>query len=74
LGALDYFPKPYSESPAEMLSYKNLVSGKVKVAAQANVGFVQCATVSAPIPVRFSTDYQLIAIGFSTGGTEAVKQ
>ncbi|HFF2941601.1 TPA: chemotaxis protein CheB, partial [Vibrio cholerae] len=30
--------------------------------------------VSAPITERVSTDYQLIAIGSSTGGTEAVKQ
>ncbi|EGQ9108317.1 chemotaxis response regulator protein-glutamate methylesterase [Vibrio cholerae] len=74
LGAVDYFPKPSSDNPAEMLNYKNLVNDKIKMAAQANVGFVQSATVSAPITERVSTDYQLIAIGSSTGGTEAVKQ
>lgn len=61
LGAVDYFPKPSSDNPAEMLNYKNLVNDKIKMAAQANVGFVQSAAVSAPITERVSTDYQLIA-------------
>ncbi len=50
------------------------MNDKIKMAAQSNVGFVQSATVSAPITERVSTDYQLIAIGSSTGGTEPVKQ
>ncbi|ENM5746548.1 chemotaxis response regulator protein-glutamate methylesterase [Vibrio mimicus] len=73
LGAVDYFPKPSSDNPAEMLSYKALVNEKIKVAAQANVG-AQSAAPSHHISGQVASDYQLIAIGSSTGGTEAVKQ
>lgn len=73
-GAVDYFPKPSSDNPAEMLSYKNLINEKIKMAAQANVGNTQNMAVSTKLTGNLLTDYQLIAIGSSTGGTEAVKQ
>ncbi|ENM5825056.1 protein-glutamate methylesterase/protein-glutamine glutaminase [Vibrio metoecus] len=74
LGAVDYFPKPSSDNPAEMLSYKALVNEKIKMAAHANVGVGQSAAPSPSLNGGVSSDYQLIAIGSSTGGTEAVKQ
>ncbi|MFG0607344.1 chemotaxis response regulator protein-glutamate methylesterase [Vibrio mimicus] len=77
LGAVDYFPKPSSDNPAEMLNYKTLVNEKIKMAAQANVDSTQnvAPTVSSSrLSGQVFTDFQLIAIGSSTGGTEAVKQ
>ncbi|PAR29765.1 protein-glutamate methylesterase/protein-glutamine glutaminase [Vibrio metoecus] len=74
LGAIDYFPKPSSDNPAEMLSYKALVNEKIKMAAQANVGGGQSTAPSPSLKGGAASEYQLIAIGSSTGGTEAVKQ
>ncbi|KQB09924.1 protein-glutamate methylesterase/protein-glutamine glutaminase [Vibrio metoecus] len=74
LGAVDYFPKPSSDNPAEMLSYKALVNEKIKMAAQANVGGGQSTAPSPSLKGGAASEYQLIAIGSSTGGTEAVKQ
>ncbi|MEF1172131.1 chemotaxis response regulator protein-glutamate methylesterase [Vibrio sinaloensis] len=76
-GAVDYFPKPSVDSTAEMVNYKREINEKIKVAAGANVAQethlehgAQVAKVSAPS----RTSIELIAIGASTGGTEAVKQ
>ena len=75
LGAVDYFPKPAVESTADMVNYKALVNEKIKMAAGANV-----ATSSAPNSVvklaapKHNHKVEVIAIGASTGGTEAVKQ
>ncbi|KQA27122.1 chemotaxis protein [Vibrio metoecus] len=74
LGAVDYFPKPSSDNPAEMLSYKALVNEKIKMAAQANVGGGQSTAPSPSLKGGAASEYQLISIGSSTGGTEAVKQ
>ncbi|EKO3493363.1 chemotaxis response regulator protein-glutamate methylesterase [Vibrio fluvialis] len=74
LGAVDYFPKPSVENTADMVNYKALVNEKIKMAAGANVASVTKSVVSAPV-LRTSdeTRIQLLAIGASTGGTEAVK-
>ncbi len=82
-GAVDYFPKPKVENAAEMIDYRSLVNEKIKMAAEANVGsFTQLSAAqsvasddnlpSLTIPKR--SHIELIAIGASTGGTEAVKQ
>ena len=81
LGAVDYFPKPKVDNAAEMIGYRTLVNEKLKVAAGANVGILtqplidqnpQVDTCALSIPKR--SQVELIAIGASTGGTEAVKQ
>ncbi|MGC7893267.1 MULTISPECIES: protein-glutamate methylesterase/protein-glutamine glutaminase [Vibrio] len=77
LGAVDYFPKPSVENTAEMASYRELVNDKIKMAAGANV--VQSHHSAAVNQVELiavshqEARYQLIAIGASTGGTEALK-
>lgn len=77
LGAVDYFPKPSVENTAEMASYRELVNDKIKMAAGANV--LQSHHSAAVNHVELivgshqTTRYQLIAIGASTGGTEALK-
>lgn len=75
LGAVDYFPKPAVQNTAEMVDYKDFVNDKIKMAAGANV----CqesghASSSKPIVCKGKTSIEIIAIGASTGGTEAVRQ
>lgn len=75
LGAVDYFPKPSVESTAEMVNYKQLVNEKIKMAAGANVtgnrSVVETEVLTTP---KSHSKVEVIAIGASTGGTEAVKQ
>lgn len=75
LGAVDYFPKPAVESTAEMVNYKALVNEKIKMAAGANVA--TSSTTSSAVKLaapKHNHKIEVIAIGASTGGTEAVKQ
>lgn len=76
LGAVDYFPKPAVDSTAEMVNYKTLVNEKIKMAAGANVSTSASLTPSSVklIAPKHSHKVEVIAIGASTGGTEAVKQ
>ncbi|OZT85482.1 chemotaxis response regulator protein-glutamate methylesterase [Vibrio sp. 03_296] len=74
LGAVDYFPKPSVANTADMLGYRSLVNEKIRMAAQAQVGANQSMSPAVASSSAVSTSqYQLIAIGASTGGTEAVK-
>ncbi|HAS8540216.1 TPA: chemotaxis response regulator protein-glutamate methylesterase [Vibrio vulnificus] len=74
LGAVDYFPKPSVANTADMLGYRSLVNEKIRMAAQAQVGANQSMSPAVASSSAVSTcQYQLIAIGASTGGTEAVK-
>ncbi|WP_428775814.1 protein-glutamate methylesterase/protein-glutamine glutaminase [Vibrio sp.] len=77
LGAVDYFPKPTMENPAELVNYKRQVNEKIRIAAGANVqadSGVKMELLQPPASSRGQSHCQLIAIGASTGGTEAVKQ
>lgn len=76
LGAVDYFPKPSIDDPAQMVKYKQLVNEKVKMAAGANVGNqqMQAAPISVDKSIKgIGAGCELIAIGASTGGTEAIR-
>lgn len=73
LGAVDYFPKPAVDNTAEMLNYKSLVNDKIKIAAGANVTSVQPAKQQKLTVPKHHNAIELIAIGASTGGTEAVR-
>ncbi len=76
-GAVDYFPKPKVDNAAEMINYRTLVNEKIKIAAGANVSLssdlakVQSSDTQLTAPKK--THIELIAIGASTGGTEAVR-
>ncbi|CCN83909.1 Chemotaxis response regulator protein-glutamate methylesterase [Vibrio nigripulchritudo SFn27] len=75
IGAVDYFPKPAVENTAEMIHYKQMVNAKIKMAAGANVKqghSSQQAEKQAKVKQK-SKQFDLIAIGASTGGTEAVR-
>ena len=75
-GAVDYFPKPSVHNTAEMVNYKDLVNDKIKMAAGANVRNDSCQNPSAQplITGAVKTAIEIIAIGASTGGTEAVRK
>lgn len=75
IGAVDYFPKPTENVAAEMGSYRELVIEKVKMAASANIAG---ATHQSPSEISVSgrqckSEFDVIAIGASTGGTEAIR-
>ncbi len=79
LGAVDYIAKP---SGGDLRAYADEVRTKVKVAAGANIRALDRAPVSAVAPkaqaaaptrVKYTDRSKIIAVGSSTGGTEAVK-
>jgi two-component system, chemotaxis family, protein-glutamate methylesterase/glutaminase len=89
LGAVDYLPKPKVDLAATLRDYRDELIAKVKVAAGARVRALAATIPSVPpkhsadavIPpasgaqVRpLRTTDRIIAIGASTGGTEAIKE
>lgn len=90
LGAVDFVTKPKIDLAHTLEDYSAEIIGKVKVAARARVRAlgadarssatvpVRTEGVGAPTvlraPMRFKTTDQIIAIGASTGGTEAIRE
>jgi two-component system chemotaxis response regulator CheB len=82
LGAVDFFPKPTINTLNGVAEGAYEIVEKVKTAARARVmpRSSPSGARSAPIPSRTSgaaayrLTHQLIAIGASTGGTEAIKE
>ncbi len=82
LGAVDYLPKPRIDIAATLGGYAEELIEKVKAAAQASVRTVDSwGALPAAAPARLGpgagslrTSERIVAIGASTGGTEAIKQ
>jgi two-component system chemotaxis response regulator CheB len=88
MGAVDYLPKPKIDIAATLKDYGDQLTEKVKVAARARVraldpqrslqakpSFGADAVIPAGAPARhLRTTDRIIAIGASTGGTEAIKE
>ncbi|MEZ5597511.1 MAG: chemotaxis response regulator protein-glutamate methylesterase [Pseudomonadales bacterium] len=84
LGAFDVFPKPRTNLSRELDSYRGELQEKVLAAAHANVrvladrakrhlGQTQTTRVLEDAPIAANSALQpLVAIGASTGGTEAI--
>lgn len=78
LGAVDFVPKPTIDVEAGIRSYAGELIAKIKSAARARVRG-RTAVAGAPVTVakfgsrHFRTTDTVIAIGASTGGTEAIK-
>lgn len=81
IGAVDYLPKPKIDLAATLGDYKDELIAKVKAAASARV---RSPTVSAALGAdavlskrsaerHLRTTERIIALGASTGGTEAIK-
>jgi len=89
LGAVDYLPKPKIDLAATLKDYGDLLVEKVKMAARARVRALDpqrpmpqvrpSHTADAVLPAgsppkHLRTTDRIIAIGASTGGTEAIKE
>ena len=76
LGAVDFIAKPTSNVRAQMNHYASLVQQKVRIAAGARIRSFKKAPPDTK-PIRTDTKFlsnKVIAIGASTGGTEAIKE
>jgi two-component system chemotaxis response regulator CheB len=76
LGATDFFPKPTIGTLAGVEDGAKQIVEKVKAAAKARVS-VHSSRPATPPPVvarSFRLTHQIIAIGASTGGTEAIRE
>lgn len=74
LGAIDFIPKPRLGLVEGMRDYAELIIGKIHDVAKARVGKrIAKHTSAVPLTSRFAGTEKIIAIGASTGGTEAIK-
>ncbi|MBV8575093.1 MAG: chemotaxis response regulator protein-glutamate methylesterase, partial [Acetobacteraceae bacterium] len=88
IGAVDYLAKPKLDLAATFGDYADELIEKVKTAAGVSVRALDAARLPAEVPVRHSADAilprqtparplrttdRILAIGASTGGTEAIK-
>lgn len=88
LGAVDFIAKPKVDVVSTLNNYADEIIGKVKVAARANVNNSSTRTIKAresdrsaievnsrvePPKKRTVASNKIIALGASTGGTEAIK-
>ncbi|RPE74606.1 protein-glutamate methylesterase/protein-glutamine glutaminase [Vulcaniibacterium tengchongense] len=76
LGAVDVVAKPRLDVVRGLTEYAGLLAEKVKHAARARVRALSEAPaqpVPAAAPIAYRTTHRLLAIGASTGGTEAIR-
>jgi two-component system chemotaxis response regulator CheB len=78
LGAIDYVSKPKVDVSNGTIEQAEEIVAKVKAAARARVRPARTST-AAPVPLtgktyQFSATHRIVAIGASTGGTEALKE
>ena len=87
LGAIDFVSKPKLDLVSGLEAYKQEIIEKVRIAALANVRAIKPVTreiepkyttdavIKVKLPKRYlKTTDKIIAIGASTGGTEAIKE
>ena len=82
LGAIDFVTKPKIDMRTGTLDLADEIVGKVKMAARARVragaaagsAARPAATESVPAGALLKTTHRVIAIGASTGGTEALRE
>lgn len=75
LGAIDFVTKPQLGIREGMLAYRELIAEKIRTAAKARLPLrfpTQAPAILSHTPLLSSE--KLIAIGASTGGTEAIRQ
>lgn len=84
LGAVDFVAKPKADVPKALEEYADEIIRKVRMAAKVNVKALEIANSTAKNSVsgqtqshpdrHFKTTDKVVAVGSSTGGTEAFKQ
>lgn len=72
LGAVDFVPKPKIDVQRGLGAVQDELINKVRAAARATV-FAQATTLADPVTKNLKTTDGIIALGASTGGTEAIK-
>ncbi len=73
LGAVDYLAKPKIDIARGIEDYRLEIIDKIKTAAQAKISRDVHNQPKKTTRLRFKTTEKIIAIGASTGGTEAIK-
>ncbi len=73
LGAVDYLAKPKLDIARGIEEYRLDIVAKIKAAAIAKLSGVAKCQPKKTASLRFKTTEKIIAIGASTGGTEAIK-
>ncbi|MCQ8127261.1 protein-glutamate methylesterase/protein-glutamine glutaminase [Methylomonas rivi] len=80
LGAVDFVAKPKADVPNALEEYADEIIGKVRMAAKAKVKALEIvkpaasSTAVQPPSRHFQTTHKIVAVGSSTGGTEAFKR
>lgn len=74
LGAVDFIPKPKIGVAQGIEEYQELIIEKIRLAANANIIKKKPAQNKDPLTVNVLGTEKIIAIGASTGGTEAIKE
>jgi len=78
LGAVDFVAKPKVNVKTELAKYADDICAKVRAASKARVRGASLATrvakASKPVSIKRKNKQQIIAVGSSTGGTEAIKE
>ena len=77
LGAVDFLPKPHTDLGVTLRDYAAELIAKVKAAAHVGVRSTVASTAvpkARPAPAPISTTNIILAIGASTGGTEAIRE
>ncbi|MGZ0080773.1 protein-glutamate methylesterase/protein-glutamine glutaminase [Methylomonas sp. YC3] len=86
LGAVDFVAKPKIDVSHGLRAYADEIIGKIRMAAQAKVKALETNRVNVPalnsvnenaastMKKHFKTTHKIVALGSSTGGTEAVKE
>lgn len=73
LGAVDFIPKPKLGVVQGIEEYRELILSKVRMAARSKVRYQKPVQAKATTKLSYSSTEKIIAIGASTGGTEAIK-
>ncbi len=73
LGAVDFIPKPKLGVIQGIEEYRELILSKVRMAARSKVRYQKPVQAKATTKLSYSSTEKIIAIGASTGGTEAIK-
>ncbi|WP_320823871.1 chemotaxis response regulator protein-glutamate methylesterase [Reinekea sp.] len=75
LGAVDFIPKPKIDVSRGIEAYQELITAKIKMAATARLVKPK-VRVAGPVPLvsrNLMSSEKILAIGASTGGTQAIK-
>ena len=73
IGAVDYIAKPKIDIAKGIEEYRLEIITKIKAAAVAKIRAPSQSQPKQEAKIRFKTTEKIIAIGASTGGTEAIK-